>query len=146
MSVDPLTDGIDAVKTVIDKIFPDKNEALKHKLKIQELHDSGKLEELKLYTELMLAQIDVNKAQAQHPSLFVAGARPFVIWSGGLSLAWAGIIHPLLVWVWAFCGIEGSPPALIESSGLTAIVTGLLGFGSMRSYDKLNGRDTKSIK
>ena len=50
---------------VLDKFVADKD--LKAKLDF---------ELRKAYSDANLAQIDVNKEQAKHPSLFVAGARP----------------------------------------------------------------------
>ena len=35
-----------------------------------------------------LAQLDINKQEAAHRSLFVAGWRPFIGWSCGIALAW----------------------------------------------------------
>ena len=32
-------------------------------------------------------QLQINMAQANHPSIFVAGARPAIIWIGALGLA-----------------------------------------------------------
>ena len=46
----------------------------------------------------------------------------------------------------SFDAQEGTPPPLIESSALAAIVTGLLGVGGMRSYDKQGGVNKDSLK
>ena len=61
-------------------------------------------------------------------------------------MAWSGIIHPLLTWVWAFAEMAGTPPPLIESASLVAIVTGLLGIGAMRTRDKEKGNHKDSLK
>ena len=50
------------------------------------------LQEKQIDAALVQGQLEVNKAEAQHKSLFVAGARPAVIWVGAFSLAYAGII------------------------------------------------------
>jgi len=93
----------------------------------------------------MLAQIKVNEESAKHPSLFVSGARPFIIWVGGFSMAWSGLFHPLLVWVWAFAEMTGKAPPMIESTILGSVVTGLLGVAGMRSYDKTKGNSKDSL-
>ena len=146
MSFDPLTEAFVLGMTAIEKIWPDPAKQAEEKRKLAELKQKGDLAELNAHVQLMLGQINVNAEQAKHKSVFVAGARPFIIWVGGFSLAWAGIVHPLLTWVWAFAGIDGNPPPLIESTALGSIVTGLLGVASMRSYDKTKGTQTDSIK
>ena len=109
------------------------------------MRQAGDLASLNAHVQLMLAQIKVNEVQAAHKSLFVAGARPAVIWVGVVALAWSGVIHPLLTWVWAFAEMAGNPPPLIESSALTTIVTGLLGVATMRSFDKTKGTETNRL-
>ena len=146
MSFDPLSAAFDLGRVAIEKIWPDPTKRAQELLKLEELKQKGDLAELNAHVQLMLGQIGVNVEQAKHKSVFVAGARPFIIWVGGFSLAWAGIIHPLLTWVWAFAEMTGAPPPLIESTALGSIVTGLLGVATMRSYDKKAGTQTDSIK
>lgn len=143
MSFDPLSAAFDLGKTAIEKIWPDPTKRAMEMRLLEELRQSGDIAQLNAHVQIILAQLDINKAEAQHPSLFVAGSRPFIIWAGGFSLAWTGIIHPLLTWVWAFSEMAGDPPPVIEAAALTAIVSGLLGVGGMRSYDKSKGTDTK---
>lgn len=145
MSFDPLTAALDVGKTLIEKIWPDPQKQAEEKRKLEELHQKGDLAGLQANTQLMLAQIKVNEVSAKHPSIFVSGARPAAIWAGVFSMVWSGIFHPLLTWVWAFAEMTGTPPPLIESAALGAIVTGLLGIGSMRSYDKNNGNSKDSL-
>ena len=146
MSFDPLTAAFEAGKLIIEKIWPDPVKQSEELLKLEALRQKGDLAQLNSYTKLLLAQIKVNEVSANHPSVFVSGARPAAIWAGVFSMSWAGIIHPLLTWVWAFAGIAGEAPPLIESSALAAIVTGLLGVGSMRSYDKTKGNSKDCLK
>lgn len=127
MAFDPLTAVFEAGKIAIEKIWPDENKRAEEMRKLEEMRQNGALVEMKAYTDVLTAQIKVNEVAAAHPSIFVAGARPFVIWVGGASLAWGGLVHPLLMWVWAFAGIEGTPPPMIDSGALFALVSGLLG-------------------
>ena len=145
MSLDPLTAAFDAAKILIERIWPDQQQQAEEIRKLEEVYQRGDLARLKSYTDLLLAQIKVNEVSAAHPSVFVSGARPAAIWAGVFSMSWAGIFHPLLTWVWAFSSMEGQPPPLIESSALGAIVTGLLGIGTMRSYDKTKGVHKDSL-
>lgn len=145
MSFDPLTAAFDAGKLLIEKIWPDPVKQSQELRALEQLRQNGDLAQLQAHTQILVAQIKVNEVSAKHPSIFVSGARPAAIWAGVFSMSWAGIIHPLLTWVWAFAEMAGSPPPLIESAALSAIVTGLLGVGGMRSYDKIKGNHKDSL-
>jgi len=119
-------------------------------------------EEKKLEVGLVHSQIEVNKAEARHGSVFVAGWRPFIGWVGGLALAYQFLLYPLLIWIWAFGQAQGwipcyidpnqvagpctfSTPPVFDAGPLFAIVTGMLGIGGMRSFDKVKKVDTKKV-
>ena len=151
MSFDPLTSIFELGKTAIERLWPDPIRRAEEMRKLEALRQKGSESVLNAHVKLMLAQIDVNKVEAAHKSLFVAGWRSFIGWVGGFSLAYSGIIHPLLVWVWTTLvafdiipkGVE--PPPYIENAMLGTILMGMLGIGSMRSFDKLKGTQTDSI-
>lgn len=146
MSLDPLTAAFDLGKIAIEKLWPDPTKRAVEIRKLQELTQKGDIAKLNSHVKLMVGQLEVNKAEAQHKSIFVAGWRPFVGWVGGFSLAYTGIIYPLLLWGWAIWGPAGidAPPA-IESGLLGTILTGMLGIGTMRSFDKSKGTATQKI-
>lgn len=146
MALDPLTALFEAGKMAVERIWPDPIKRAEEVRKLEEIQQRGDLAELRAYVEITLAQIEVNKESAKHKSVFVAGARPAAIWVGVASLGWSGFFHPLLTWVWAFAEMSGNPPPLIESSALAYIVTGLLGVGGMRSYDKTKGTSKDSLR
>lgn len=132
-------------ESIITRIWPDANKQQEELRKLTELRQKGDLAKLNAHVQLMLAQIAVNLESAKNPSLFVSGARPFIIWVGGFSMAWSGLFHPLLVWVWAFNEMAGKAPPMIESTILGSVVTGLLGVAGMRSYDKTKGNSKDSL-
>ena len=70
---------------VIDRLVPDKNAAAKAK---QELES----EMIKAATKANLAQLEINKVEAGHRSIFVAGWRPFIGWTCGVAMAWHLVI------------------------------------------------------
>ena len=146
--LDPVTFGALAsvAKGLISRVWPDPAQQAEQLNKLAEIEQRGDLAELQAHVDLTTKQLDINIAEAQHASVFVAGARPFILWIGGVSLGWSGIIHPMLMWVWAFANIEGSPPPMIDGSALTAIVTGLLGLGGMRTFEKKHGVHTSQVK
>ena len=146
--MDPLTISalIKAGTEAISRIWANPADQAREILKLKELEQAGDLAHLEAYVKITLAQLEINNTQAKHKSIFVAGGRPFLIWVGGFALAWSGIIHPILVWVWSFMDIPGNPPPVIESEALTAIVTVLLGAGGMRSFDKSKGVSKDSLR
>jgi hypothetical protein len=85
-----------------------------------------------------LAQIDLNKQEAAHHSMFVAGWRPFVGWTCGFALAYHFIISPILSFILVLAGID-TPIPKFEFSQLSTILMGMLGLGGLRSYEKMKG-------
>ena len=85
-----------------------------------------------------LAQIDLNKQEAAHQSMFVAGWRPFVGWTCGVALAYHFLTAPLLGFMLVLYGID-TPMPEFEFSQLSTILMGMLGLGGLRSYEKMKG-------
>ena len=85
--------------------------------------------------ELAKGQIEVNKEQAKHPSIFVSGARPAIMWVCCLGLLWQFFIGPVLTWTTGIWFPDMVPPQL-EVEGLITLVMSLLGHGAMRSFEK----------
>lgn len=81
------------------------------------------------------AQIDINLQESKHPSIFVAGWRPFIGWVCGTAIAYNFIGHPLILWVVRVYGLDIAPP-IIDASTLMTLVLSLLGLGGMRTFEK----------
>lgn len=88
--------------------------------------------------ELAQSQLEVNKTEAMSSSLFVAGWRPFCGWTGGAALTFQFLIAPLLTWLTMLVGHPVIFPVL-DTGPLMTILVGMLGLGSLRTYEKLNG-------
>lgn len=92
-----------------------------------------------------LAQVEVNKVEAAHASLFISGWRPAVGWLGVFALGYQFIAYPIMVWAWAIAQNQGhipagvSPPPMIPSDELWVILSGILGIAGMRSVEKVRG-------
>ena len=85
--------------------------------------------------ELIKIQNEVNKIEAQHRSIFVAGWRPFIGWVCGLALLYNFILRDLISWL----SPEQIPPA-IQMDQLITILLGMLGLGGLRTYEKLKDK------
>jgi len=124
MSLDPVTAGIDLVTTFVGKFVKDRDLAAK-------LMADANSQEMAGEINARLGQIEINKIEAASGSLFVSGARPFIMWVCGLALGYNTIASPIMdIWL--------EMPA-IDGSLLYPVLTGLLGLGGMRSWEKSKG-------
>ena len=115
------------VTKILDKLVVNKDlkVQLQHELKTA-IHSAN------------LAQIEVNKTEAAHASVFVSGWRPCCGWVCGISLAYHFILAPLLQFSFALAGYEQDLPNF-DFSQLSTILMGLLGLGGLRTWEKMNG-------
>lgn len=151
MSFDPVSALFDVGKSVIERIWPDPVKQAEEIRKLEELRQNGDIAQLNAHVKLLTGQMEINKMEAQHKSIFVAGWRPFVGWVGGVALGYQFILYPLMLWGWAIvsptnaAGAAIPPPPVMEASELYTVLLGMLGIGAMRSYDKTKGTATQSI-
>ena len=88
-----------------------------------------------------LAQIELNKIEAGHRSIFVAGWRPFIGWVCGFALLWHFILFDMLTWVTVnFFPHVTAIPNLTGTETLVTVLLSLLGLGAMRTAEKFGGR------
>ena len=144
MSLDPLTAAFDIGKSIISRVWPDPTDQAKQLFKLEELKQKGDLAQLNAMVASLQSQLQINAVEAAHRSIFVAGWRPFIGWVGGFSLAYAGILEPLMRFIATVAGYEGDFP-LIETASTITILMGMLGIGGMRSYDKKNKTQTDKL-
>ena len=120
------------VKPVLDKWIPDAKDRLEAEQVI-----------LKGAMSLDLAQMEVNKVEASHSSMFTSGWRPFIGWICGASLAYSVIGYTFLNWALALYSTASgkSVPMLppVDTTVTLELLMGMLGLGGMRTYEKLKG-------
>ena len=117
-------------KGLIERWFPDpakKAEAEAQFMLLMQEQDFKKV----------LGQLEVNAKEAASPHLFVAGWRPFVGWCCGAGFLWATIAQPMVAWVAVARGWP-APPA-IDTEVLLYVLGGMLGLGTLRSFEKTKG-------
>ena len=85
-----------------------------------------------------IAQLEINKAEAAHRSIFVAGWRPFIGWTCGLALAWTYVGVPIAQFILAQTGHLIDLPAL-DMSQMMPVLMGMLGLGGLRTFEKFKG-------
>jgi hypothetical protein len=145
MSFDPLTAALDVGKSLIEKIWPDPVKQSQEIRKLQELHQKGDLAILNAEVQLLLGQINVNAAEANHKSIFVAGWRPFVGWVCGFGLLYASVIEPLMRFIATLNDYTGTFPVL-DTTITMQVLLGMLGLGLMRTKEKQDGTHKNSLK
>ena len=119
------------VGDVLDRFFPNKEEKEKAAREIE-----AKLAEH--LAKIDLAQLEVNKQEAAHSSLFIAGWRPFVGWTCGLALFYTYVAQPIAMFVMAQTGDLVQLPHL-DLSTMMPVLLGMLGLGGLRTYEKFKG-------
>lgn len=119
---------IETVGKVADDLFTSDDERAKAEL------DAYNAESAR-----MQGQVDINKEEAKSSSVFVAGARPFIMWVCGLAFAYASIVEPVLRFsakVWF--NYAGDFP-VIDTNLTMQVLFGILGLGVMRSAERIKG-------
>ncbi len=117
---------------VVGRFLPeDKEAAAKAKRDIE-------AELTKHLAQIDLAQLDINKAEGQHRSMFVAGWRPFIGWTCGVALAYTYVLQPILVFILAQSGYLVQLPVM-DLSVMMPVLLGMLGLGGLRSFEKFKG-------
>lgn len=132
---------VEAVGKVADDLFTSDEERLKAQIE----SDKIGLEAAKVDADLIKGQQDINRAEAQHATIFVAGWRPAIGWVGVVALAYQFIAYPLMLWAWAWLQAQGwvpksmQPPPLLDVEALMVLLTGILGIASARTFEKVKG-------
>ena len=117
-------------KSLIDRLTPDTDARRQAEADFLRMAMEGELKQT-------IAQLEINAREAAHPSIFVAGWRPFFGWVGGSAFAYVGLLQPLLTWV---AQVNDLPcPPDIDTEFLWVVVSGLLGIGGLRTFEKRAG-------
>lgn len=125
----PAAEPIEAIGNVLDALFTSDKERLDKKAVLA-----------RIALQPSLLQSEINKVEAGHKSIFVAGWRPFIGWVCGVALAYNFVLRDLMVWALALTYAETPPPPPLHLEVLTTILYALLGLGGMRTFEKLQGR------
>jgi hypothetical protein len=133
MGLPIIGDIIDAVKDLAGEVIVDKDKRNEINLKLKEIEDRTNE---RLHEEL-IGQIEINKIEAAHNSIFVAGWRPFIGWTGGVGLGWTFVASPIVEFVANVFGYAGKMPE-VDTTQLLTLILAMLGVGAMRTYEKTN--------
>lgn len=116
-----------AFQSILERIFPDPRERDKA---IQ-----GLLAQLQ---QTDAAMLEVNKIEAQSPSIFVSGWRPYIAWVCGLGMTWTFLLQPFAAWCLVITN-HPIPLPVLDTAPLYALVVSMLGLGTFRMAEKIEG-------
>lgn len=114
---------IPVIGDIIDKVIPDPNKKMELHLELAKLADA----ENARASQEALAQSEVNKVEAGHRSIFVAGWRPAIGWGCGVALLYNTVLAPLTGWGVADLGF------------LQTVLLAMLGISASRTVEKVKG-------
>ena len=117
---------------IIDRLLPDPQKAMEMRIKLIEALNASDI-----------AQIEVNKEEAKHHSLFVAGWRPFIGWVLGVGVSYAFLIAPITTGIARIWYPDFRMPA--PDSNMWELVFAMLGMGALRSFEKHQGVGTVQV-
>tara|TARA_R110002110_G_C13266224_1_gene701296 strand:- start:83 stop:481 length:399 start_codon:yes stop_codon:yes gene_type:complete len=116
-----IKEPIEAVGSVLDSLFTSKEE----KLNLEIVKE-------RLAQKPAMIQAEISKVQAGHRSMFVAGARPFLMWVCGVGFAYAFIVDPLISWL-----LPTTEKPELPLDVMMELTLAMLGLSSLRTVEKL---------
>jgi hypothetical protein len=130
--VDPITAALQFGRSILERWIPDKTERAKAEAEMAIAVLNGDL-------QLAAGQLEVNKAEAGHASVFVAGWRPAVGWVCAAALAWQYFGRSIAM------AITGAPIEPVDMGDLLILLLGMLGLTTARTVETMAGKARQRI-
>jgi len=119
------------VGEVIDRVVPDKNGNAKAKREIEQTLATAAMKG-------QLGQLEINKIEAGHRSIWVAGWRPCCGWICASALGFHFILAPIVQWAGSLWGFN-LPLPNFNMDALLYVLGSLLGIAGLRTFEKHKG-------
>lgn len=126
--IDPI---LGLITSIIGRVWPDKTEQQKAELAAVMAADKN-------LTDLLTGQMEVNAAEAAAPGRTWPTWRECIGYICALAFGWQFVVLPILLFIGAASG-HPVPVPVFDVSSMTTILMGMLGLGTMRTYEKLKG-------
>ena len=123
---------IGPVTGILDKFIEDKDQ------KAQLAHEIATMSDTHAQ-QALLAQLEINKAEAASGSLFKGGWRPAVGWICAIAFGYHFVLQPLLVFVLTASGVDLPDLPEFDMGTLLTVLGGMLGIGGLRTVEKAKG-------
>ena len=124
-----LSSLIEPVSVLLDKAIPDKD------LKEKQAHEIATMAERHTHAQVQ-AQLEINKVEAKHNSMFVAGWRPACGWVCVLGMAGNFLVIPFANMTLNLLETGVEVP-MIDLATMLPVLMGMLGLGGLRSFEKV---------
>lgn len=135
--------------SLIDKFIPDPQAKAKAQVELMQQAQAGEFKEIEAALQIAANQTSINVEEAKNPSLFVSGWRPATGWACVIGLVYSFLIQPLLAWLTPMLSdnvctstiIDNctKPPPELDIGTLLVLLGGMLGLGTLRTKEKLEG-------
>ena len=116
----------DLREAITGKAIEDPQKKMEFLLKLKELEQA-----------INEGQIEINKQEAAHPNLFVAGWRPALGWIGATAIGYHFIIYPFALFIAQLYGYSNISLPTIDFGVLFNLILAMLGFGGLRTIEKI---------
>ena len=137
----PVLPILGVIGSLLEKVLPDPKAAMEAKLKMLELAQAGEFKELDAALEVARGQMEINKVEAASAGVFKGGWRPAAGWVCVIGLGYTFLLRPVLPWVVSVTGMAEVPELPpIETMDLMVLLSGMLGLGGMRSFERVRGK------
>jgi hypothetical protein len=123
---------IGPVTGLLDKFIEDKDQKAKLAHEVATMAQNHA-------QELAKGQLEINKMEAQHRSIFVAGWRPFLGWGLSFSMIWHFVLAPITIFGFSYAGVEAPELPAFDMDSLMTVLLGMLGLGGLRTVEKVKG-------
>jgi len=118
-----IAEPVEAVGTALDKLFTSDDEKAQAAIVMEKIRQKPHV-----------LQAEINKLEAQHRSVFIAGWRPAIGWVCAAGLSFPFVINPILQWHTGAAGPD------MPTEALMPLVMALLGLGGLRTLEKSAGK------
>ena len=148
IDLNPIGGIATAVGGLLDDLFTSDEERLRAAIESRKLD----IEEDRIDAELLKGQQDINKEEAKHSTILVAGWRPYVGWVCGFGLTYQFLLYPFMQWMWRFAQAmewiprDLDPPPVLDLTVLMTLLFGLLGLSTQRSIERIKGKARNNLK
>ena len=123
---------IGPVSGILDKVIPDSDMKAKLAHEIATMSDTHA-------QQALLAQLEINKAEAASGSLFKGGWRPAVGWICAIAFGYHFVLQPLLIFVLTASRVDLPDLPEFDMGTLLTVLGGMLGIGGLRTVEKAKG-------
>lgn len=117
------------------------NDALGGVNKILDTVVTTSVERGKIDIEFNKLQTQINELEAGNGSIFVSGWRPFVGWVCGVGVGFNFVLRPIFNYVLLVFYPDVPIMESLSMAQLIPLLTGMLGFGAIRTYEKVKNKN-----